>query len=101
MVVGSNPTAVERAACEDAQSLFEQATGTAPSIVEEKGRFGRFDVLLGTAESSAAAGGFRVRSGDAPKVVITGQDAEGARNGLYAFMEKLGFRFFRDRDVIP
>ena len=101
MVVGRNATAVERTACEDAQSLFEQATGTAPSIVEEKGRFGRFDVLLGTAESSAAAGGFRVRSGDAPKVVITGQDAEGARNGLYAFMEKLGFRFFRDRDVIP
>ncbi len=67
-------------------------------------------MLVGTAESSpaisnahvpAVAGGWRVRSGDAPKIVFAGYDSEGARNGLYAFMEHLGFRFFRDRDAIP
>jgi len=113
LVVGSDATELELAACEDARSLFEQATSTAPPIVEDTEAFGRFDMLVGTAESSsnsssisnahvpAVAGGFRVRTGETPKVVIAGHDAEGARNGLYAFMEHLGFRFFRDRDAIP
>ena len=110
LVVGSDATELELAACEDARSLFEQAMGKAPPIVEDTEACGRFDMLVGTAASSlaisaahvpAVAGGFRVRSGDAPKIVIAGHDAEGARNGLYAFMEHLGFRFFRDADVIP
>ena len=116
LVVGSDATELELAACEDARSLFEQATGKAPPVVEDTVAFGRFDILVGTAESSygsygssgipnahvpAVAGGFRVRTGDRPKMVIAGHDAEGARNGLYAFMEHLGFRFFRDRDAIP
>jgi len=113
LVVGGDATAVELAACADAQSLFARATGTSPPIVEDTEAFGRFDVLVRTSDSSSSsngisdahvptrAGGFRVRTGDAPKVVITGRDAEGARNGLYAFMEQLGFRFFRDGDVIP
>ena len=65
-------------------------------------------MLVGTPESSsrirpimsAAPGAYHV-AGSPPLIVISGADAEGARNGLYAFMEEIGFRFFRDGDVVP
>ncbi len=110
LMVGSDASELELTVARDAQSLFERAIGTPPPIVEELAAPGRLDVLLGTDESSTrisgahvpnAAGGFRVQTGESPNVVIAGRDAEGARNGLYTFMEQLGFRFFRDSDIIP
>jgi hypothetical protein len=38
---------------------------------------------------------------DTRGLVIEGSGGEGARNGLYAFLERLGFGFFRDGEVIP
>jgi hypothetical protein len=110
LMVGSEASPLELTAARDAQALFGRAIGAPPPIVEDSATPGRFDVLLGTSTSSrrisgahvpAAPGGFRVKNGDAPRVVIAGHDGEGARNGLYAFMEQLGFGFFRDTDVVP
>ncbi|MFQ5655206.1 MAG: hypothetical protein ACE5GW_10820, partial [Planctomycetota bacterium] len=46
-------------------------------------------------------GAYEVRSAPGGRIVVAGADAEGARNGLYALMEHVGFRFFRDGDVVP
>jgi len=80
-------------------------------IVDETEASGAFDVLFGTPESSdriaplasSAPGSYAVRmeSQSSPRIVVVGADPEGARNGLYAFMEHLGFRFFRDGNVVP
>ena len=50
-----------------------------------------------------AAGGFQISAGVAgdPRVVIMGVDEEGARNGVYTWLERLGFGFFRDGDQAP
>ena len=108
LVAGANASELERTVLVDARALFEAATGSPVALVDETAEPGAFDVLVGTPESSSrvrpiasvASGAYHV-SGSPPLVTISGADAEGARNGLYAFMEELGFRFFRDGDVVP
>ena len=108
LVAGANASEFERTVLVDARALFEAATGSPVALVDETVEPGAFDVLVGTPESSsrirpvasAVPGAYHV-AGSPPLVTIAGADAEGARNGLYAFMEELGFRFFRDGDVVP
>ncbi len=108
LVAGTNASELERTVLVDARALFEAATGSPIAIVDETAEPGAFDVFVGTPESSSqirpiaseASGAYHV-SGSPPLVTISGADAEGARNGLYVFMEELGFRFFRDGAVVP
>lgn len=110
LVVGSDATEHELTAAADVSSLFGRALGEAPPVVRDVDPPGRFDVILGTSESSRrvtdlgvpdAPGSFRVRTEGPSRVVVAGFDPEGVRNGAYALLEQLEFHFFRDADAIP
>ncbi len=114
-MVGAHASAIERAAAADAQGLFAAATGTEPAIVTDEEPPGIADVFLGTpnsasrtravaaAQPAAVPGAYRIShpTVPGPRVMIVGHDGEGARNGLYAWMESLGFGFFRDGASTP
>jgi hypothetical protein len=85
----------------DAASLLERATGGPVPVVSEREPEGDLDVVVRAGASSASApGGFRIAI-EGSRLVVAGFDSEGARNGLYRFLEHLGFAFFRDGEAIP
>jgi hypothetical protein len=101
-----------RFAVEDGARLLGQAIGTTVPLAGEDGSFRTGDIFVasaGTTSSirpaelpqSSAAGAYRISFRDAPGVVVAGTDPEGARNGLYALLENLGFGFFRDGETVP
>ncbi len=90
---------IEKSALADAASLLERAMGAPVPIVPETMSPGELDVFVRT-KAGSSPGGFRVAK-DAARLVVEGSDAEGARNGLYALLERLGFSFFRDGEAIP
>jgi hypothetical protein len=92
---------VEVAALADAARLLERATGAPVPVVEDPGPPGELDVVVTmSAAGSGTRGGFRIaRQGG--RLVVSGADAEGVRNGLYAFLEAVGFGFFRDGESVP
>jgi hypothetical protein len=92
---------IELAALDDAAKLLARAVGRAVPIVDDGGPEGALDLVVTTRGSSAArAGSFRI-AWDRGRLVVTGEDAEGARNGLYCLLERLGFGFFRDGETVP
>lgn len=115
LIAGSGASTVERTALEDAAGLFRRAIGATVPIVIESGKWGPSDVVAGCegttrslprglTPASGAPGQFAVRGYDAPdgpRIAIAGVDPEGVRNGLYAWMERSGFAFFRDGEVLP
>lgn len=115
LVMGAEPSPVERAVLDDAANLFGRAIGAAVQVVGESSTWGPSDVLVGCPQTTRTIPDGLVRSGgrsgeygvrasvspDGPRVTIAGVDPEGARNGLYGWMERLGFGFFRDGEVIP
>ncbi len=103
---------IERTAIEDAADLLRHAIGAPIPILTESTSWGPADVFIGVGANKwtssspvpAAIGAYRIErnaSLDGPRMVISGADPEGARNGLYAFLERCGFSFFRDGEVVP
>jgi hypothetical protein len=86
------PTAV----LDDAAALLERAIGSPVPVVREGDGSGELDVVITADLVERMPGAFRI-SGRR----ISGAGEEGARNGLYAFLEELGFGFFRDGETIP
>ncbi|MCC7034446.1 MAG: hypothetical protein IT179_16620 [Acidobacteria bacterium] len=115
LVAGARASSVERTVLEDAAGLFGRAIGIPVPVVSEPAAWGPSDILVGCPQTTRAmpdglvpsggkAGQYVVRaasSTDGPRVTIAGVDPEGARNGLYAWMERVGFGFFRDGEVVP
>ncbi|MFQ5790757.1 MAG: alpha-N-acetylglucosaminidase TIM-barrel domain-containing protein, partial [Acidobacteriota bacterium] len=114
LVSGEEATKLELEALRDGSGLLERAIGTSIPVVRESSSWRRADVLVGCPESSRSlqslalpfsrAGAFRISSrpdAGSPWITIAGTDAEGARNGLYYFLEHLGFGFFRDGETVP
>ena len=105
---------LSRATLTDVSALLGRAIGTAVTIQDATGPLSRMDLLLTSnasdallnpswRSSSAAPGAYRLHAPPtgAPAVVVCGADSEGARNGLYAWLEALGFAFFRDGEAVP
>ncbi|MGE3885986.1 MAG: hypothetical protein AB7H81_06125 [Vicinamibacterales bacterium] len=115
LVAGSSASSLERTVVDDAAALFSRAIGATVPVVAEPATWGLSDVLVGCPQTTRAIpeglvpmggrpGQFVVRpasSPGGPRVTIAGVDPEGARNGLYAWMERIGFGFFRDGEVVP
>ncbi|MCG8419554.1 MAG: hypothetical protein MJE77_16610 [Proteobacteria bacterium] len=115
LVGGSRAGVVERTCLQDAAGLLSLAVSRQISVIDESEAWGPADILVGSPASSRSVrpewrcagqkpGAFRIvtaKAGDAPRVAIIGTDAEGARNGLYRFLERIGFGFFRDGDRVP
>ena len=112
LVAGQRATEVERTVLEDVAALCGRAVGVDVPVVTEGVSWGPADLLVGCPASTttdlpaspSVPGAFSLstdEAGKGPRVVIAGTDPEGARNGLYAFLEKLGFGFFRDGETVP
>lgn len=115
LVAGASASSLERTVLDDAAGLFSRAIGATVPVVAEPATWGASDVLVGCPETTRAipgglvpsdgqSGQFVVRTASspgAPRITIAGVDPEGARNGLYAWMERIGFGFFRDGEVVP
>jgi hypothetical protein len=100
LVYDADAGEIERTALADAASLLERAIGVPVPIVSELAPSGDLDVLVSTEGSASKPGGFRI-SREGSRLVVSGFDPEGARNGLYRLLEHLGFAFFRDGETIP
>lgn len=108
---------VVRTSIRDAAGLLARATGVPVPIAaaEPAMRWGAGGVFLAASSggasllpewrcSSSTPGAFRIltpASSDSPTLVVAGADAEGARNGLYQWLQLNGFGFFRDGETIP
>ena len=108
---------VVRTSIRDAAGLLERATGAAVPIAsaDRTMNWRAGDVFLAASSASpslqpewrcsiSTPGAFRILtpgSSDGPALVIAGADAEGARNGLYQWLQLNGFGFFRDGETIP
>ncbi|MCC7181816.1 MAG: hypothetical protein IT177_25785 [Acidobacteria bacterium] len=115
LIAGASASSLERTVLEDAAGLFSRAIGATVPVVSEPTTWGPSDILVGCPQTTRAipeglvpmdgqAGQFVVRpasSPGGPRITIAGVDSEGARNGLYAWMERIGFGFFRDGEVVP
>ncbi len=112
LVAGQRATEVERTVLEDVAAVCGRAIGVDVPVVTEGVPWGPVDLLMGCPASlitdlpppPAFPGAFNISTyelGNGPRVIISGADPEGARNGLYAFLEKLGFGFFRDGETFP
>jgi len=115
LVAGASASSLERTVLEDAAGLFSRAIRTTVPVVTEPETWGASDVVVGCPETTRAIreglvssggrpGQFAVRSVSSfggPRITVAGVDPEGARNGLYAWMERIGFGFFRDGEVVP
>ena len=100
----------------DAQSLLNRVVSNVTlSAASPTQTWQQSDVLIGVlgdhnAMMSPASdlegigeGGYQLSAGEqgGPSVVIIGVDIEGARNGIYRWLETLGFGFFIDGETIP
>jgi hypothetical protein len=115
LVTGTSASSLERTVLDDVAGLFGRAIGATVPVVAEPATWSASDVLVGCPETTRAIPGgllppegrpgqFAVRSmalSGGPRITIAGVDPEGARNGLYAWMERIGFGFFRDGEVVP
>lgn len=90
---------IEKTCLADAASLLERAIGAPVPVVSAPSPAGDLDVLVSTGSSAMKPGGFRI-SKDGTHLVVSGSGAEGARNGLYYLLERLGFAFFRDGETV-
>jgi hypothetical protein len=100
LVHAADASKIERTALADAASLLERAIGVPVPMVSELAPSGDLDIFVSTEGSGLMPGGFRI-SKERLRLVVSGSDPEGARNGLYRLLEHLGFAFFRDGETIP
>ena len=107
------PGAIIRNALDDAALLLERGGIPRPLRAQANGIWTVDDVVVASSPESSVlpsewkcltdrSGAFRLlvpREG--PGLIIAGADPEGARNGLYAWLELNDFAFFRDGEHIP
>lgn len=126
LILGDRASQIERTCSADAADLLARSLGRPVPVLDEptvtasrgfSATADKLDVLVTCAASSprlppawasrsTTRGSFRIRVDATPEpgqpaVTIVGADPEGARNGLYRWLEGLGFGFFRDGETIP
>jgi hypothetical protein len=105
---------LERVVLDDVAGLFERALGRSVPIVAEDASWGPLDVFVATRDTPFVIdaglvperrrpGSYRIATSaePGPHWVVAGADPEGARNGIYRLLERLGFGFFIDSDTVP
>ncbi len=106
-------TVLSRATLTDVSALLGRALKNEVSFHEFDNLLDHNDLLLVSNATpnldpswrcvSANPGAYRFHAppSQIPGFVICGSDPEGARNGVYAWLESSGFGFFRDSETVP
>jgi hypothetical protein len=100
LVSAEKASAIVRTALADAAGLLGRAIGSPVPIAGEEEPAGDLDVVVREGGGGGPPGGFRIFV-EGGRTLVSGFDAEGARNGLYRLLGHLGFFFFRDGETIP